>query len=423
MKIGVVTRVEIPELLKRDVNRRSFLTTCTVAAGAVSIVPEEIFAMSHDIRGSNGVCVLDGPGVHHMRSGLARISCAFTRIARLSAEALSDFRLLILCGNKPSVDEKQARAIQHFLEAGGAVLAVGGGARCMIDNGLFDAEGYYPTGTTVHQSSFDGYHRLTFGYPGAEPEAGWPRGVPMLVRATEGPLMELGPNATSILSYGWPYSAAAFQRIGKGIALLIGPDPQGGDVYHEVDKPRLTTGEELKTDRLLVNAIAFLQDQTCNIIPNSGFEENTDLPPEKSNWTVVTKENAEKVWCAEGAPQGAVYLKLICSGAESPAKLQPYCPLVVERGAEYVFRCQYRSSADWEVVFTPLRGNPRRLKAGKPVAVSVASSGDWNRAKAAFAVPEEISYIELDLRISGKGELSLDDLAMRRKPERRGTGS
>ena len=55
------------------------------------------------------------------------------------------------------------------------------------------------------------YHRLTFGYPGAKPFDKWKGGVPNLLRATEGPLMILGPKATSLLGYEGTgrYSAAS----------------------------------------------------------------------------------------------------------------------------------------------------------------------------------------------------------------------
>jgi hypothetical protein len=399
-------------------SRRSFLATCATVAGTASLMPES--ARAEEAHRPDGICVLDGPGVHHLRHGLERVSCAFRSITGLNAETLSQCRVLILAGSKPPVGARRAKVIREFLDAGGAVLGVGGGATCMIDLGLFDAKGYYPSGTTIHQSTFDGYHRLTFGYPGAKPEADWPQGVPMLVRATEGPLMELGPQATSVLTYGRPYSAAAFQPIGKGIVLLIGPDPQGGDVYHEVDRSKVTTGAELKTDRLLANAIAFLQDRTCNLLPNAGFEEHTELSAERSNWQVALREGAETEWCRGGAPEGAVYLKLTCPSETSRATLQPYCPLVVERGSEYRFRCQYRSSVGWEIAFTALQGNSlerpgTRVAGGEEATeVSVPPSSDWSRAEATFAVPEDVSYVKLTLSFSGKGELAVDNLALQK---------
>ena len=65
----------------------------------------------------------------------------------------------------------------------------------MIEHGLFDAKTYFFTGTTVHMTKFWGYHRLTFGYPGPKPFDGWKAGVSNLLRATQGPLMMLGPKA------------------------------------------------------------------------------------------------------------------------------------------------------------------------------------------------------------------------------------
>ena len=402
------------ESKEAQVTRRSFLATCAKAAGTVSLLPDGLLAMAGASGDAGGVCVLDGPAVHHMRRGLERIACPYRRMTRLNAETLERCSVLILSGRKPPVGARRVKAIRDFLEAGGAVLAVGGGATCMIDTGLFDAEGYYPTGTSIHQSTFDGYHRLTFGYPGAKPETGWSRGVPMLLRATEGPLMELGSKPTSILTYGHPFSAAAYQPVGKGMALLIGPDPQGGDLYSEVDRSRLTTGEKLKTDMLLANAIAFLTDRNCNIIPNAGFEENTELRSELSNWDVDANGDAKVTWVKGEAPEGSVFLKLACLEAGSSAAVKPYRPLVVERGWSYTFRCRHRSSAGWEVAVTYLRGNPRRPDEEKAAPVSVPPSRRWKTLERSIAVPDDVSTLRLELRISGKGELSLDDLSLRR---------
>ena len=388
---------------------------CAGAMRTASTISEGILAMAEDVHSPNGICVFEGSEVHYMKHGLRRISCASRSITRLNAEALSQCRVLILCGKKPSVGARRTKAIREFLDAGGAILAVGGGATCMIENGLFDAEGYYPTGTTIHQSTFDGYHRLTFGYPGAKPEAGWAMGVPMLLRATEGPLMELGPEATSVLTYGRPYSAAAFQRIGKGIALLIGPDPQGGRIYHEVDRFEVTTGEALKTDGLLANAIAFLQDRACNLIPNAGFEENTDLSPPHSNWDVEAQEGAGVAWCGEGAPEGSVFLKMTCPNAKSTATLQPHCPLVVERGEAYTFRCQHRATTGWEITFTPLCGNSREPDGDRTSSFAVPPSEDWTHVEETVAIPEDVSYLKLACKLSGEGDLCLDDLTLQRR--------
>lgn len=362
----------------------------------------------------DAIRVLDGRGVHYMTRALKRISCAFEVITALNAESLSRCQVLILCGNAPSVGLRRAKTLQGFLEGGGAVLAVGGGATTMIDIGLFDATGYYPTGTSIHQSTFDGYHRLTFGYPGARPEADWAMGVPMLVRATEGPLMELGPEATSVLTYGRPFSAVAFQPVGRGIALLIGPDPQGGRVYHEVDAWRVSTGEELKTDAFLANAIAFLSDRACNIIPNAGFEEHMDLEPQHSNWDAQTAGEGRWDWCRERAPEGTAFIKVVCPNEGSSVTLRPHCPLVVERGATYTFGCQYRSSADWDVTYAALHGSPQEPDEQPLTSMSIPRSEDWNQVEGVLAVPDSVSYVQLSCRVSGTGELCLDDLALRR---------
>ena len=238
----------------------------------------------------------------------------------------------------------------------------------------------------------------------------------MLLRATEGPMMELGPEATSVLTYGHPFSAAAFQQIGKGLALLIGPDPQGGDLYHEVDRSRLTTGEKLKTDTLLANAVAYLLDRTSNIIPNSGFEQNTDLPPAKSNWEVDMDRGAEISYPQDGAPEGSVCIGVTCPNADSSAIVRPSRPLVVERGREYSFRCLHRSTAGWEIVATFLRGNLRRPEEEEAARRSVALSGPWASVELTISIPNDVSYLRLELGISDKGELSLDDLSLRRAP-------
>jgi hypothetical protein len=284
----------------------------------------------------------------------------------------------------------------------------------MIQQRLFDADGYYPSGTTIHMTSFHGYHRLTFGYPGAKPEDGWTAGVPMLLRATEGPLLELGPQATSILGCGGPYSAAAFQRIGRGLVLLIGPDPQGGNAYHSLDKPTLTPGNTLKTERLLANAIAFLKNPNCNVVPNSGFEENVDLQPPQSNWQIVLRRGAASEWRKESAPAGDAFLRLHCPQQGGSASVQPYCPLAVDRGAKYRVSCLYKSSVPWTLDWRQYAGPPGDLKEHTTRLTSVSASADWRELEAAVSIPADLSYAKPLLTLREVGELCVDRLVVRR---------
>ena len=367
--------------------------------------------------GKPTVCLLDGHHVQPMRDGLKRVQCTFSDIAKLDTQTLAKCRVLILCGTNPPVDAAGKEAIASFLDRGGAVLGVGGGATCMIKHKLFDAEGYCLTGTTVHMTKFFGYHRLTFGYPGAKPVDGWKYGVPQLLRATQGPLMELGPKPTSILGYdgGGLYSAAAFQRVGKGLVLLIGPDPQGGDAYYSLEKPKMEPGDKLKTDRLLANAIAFLVDPCCNIIPNNGCEENTNLPAHQSNWQIVVRDGATSDWCRDGAPEGNVFLKVAGPQENSNATIQPYCPLIVERGANYRFACLYRSSLKWQVQFDLLVGSTPALKRGSGPSVSVQASQKWRRFETTVAIPPDVSYVRPMVTARGVGSFCLDEVTLQRE--------
>ncbi|NOZ21552.1 MAG: hypothetical protein GXP25_10745 [Planctomycetes bacterium] len=361
------------------------------------------------------VCVLDGPDILPMKDSLKRIKQPFTVLEKLDAGELGKHRVLIVCGTKPPVDERGKEIIEGFLKNGGHVLAIGGGATCMMQHRLFDAEGYYLTGTTVHMTVFHGYHRLTFGYPGVKPFDGWKSGVPNLLRATEGPLMILGPKATSILGYdsGGLYSAAAFQRVGQGLLLLIGPDPQGGNAYYELEKPRLEPGSKLQTERMLANAIAFLLDPHTNLIPNSGFEENTEPTAWQSNWLILLRDGATKQWRRDGAPEGRVFLKLVCPQAKSMAIAQPYRPIVVERGRSYEFRCMYKATIPWEFGFSLLKGKRPSRKPESMRPLSVQPSSEWKRFMTRVSVPPDVSYLKPVATLRGKGELCLDDVTLR----------
>ena len=362
------------------------------------------------------VVVLDGPEVQHVRDALNRVTCTFRGTAKLDSATLAGCQVLVLSGKKPPLESEDAKTIEQFAQSGGAVLAIGGGATWMIEQRLFDAEGYYPCGTTIHHSSFHGYNRLTFGYPGAEPEDNWTAGVPMLLRATEGPLMELGSQATSILGCGGPYSIAAFQRIGDGLVLMIGADPQGGNAYHSLDKPTLTPGDRLKTDRLLANTIAYLRDRDCNIVPNSSFEENAELPPVQSNWQITLRGGTTSDWCRDDAPDGDVFLRIVCPQQASSALVEPYRPLVVERGASYRLACLYKSSIPWTLDFHHLTGTPSNPNRRTTPSVSVTASDDWKQWQAELSIPDDVSYAKPILTIRDAGELCLDKLTLQRLP-------
>jgi len=369
-----------------------------------------------DSQAASEVVVLDGPEVQHLQDALNRITCPFRSTGKLDSATLSKCQVLVLSGKKPPLESEDAKTIEQFVQSGGAVLAIGGGATWMIQHKLFHAEGYYPSGTTIHHSGFHGYHRLTFGYPGAEPEDNWTAGVPMLLRATEGPLMEIGPRATSILGCGGPYSIAAFQQVGDGLVLLIGADPQGGNAYHSLDKPTPTPGDKLKTDRLLANAIAFLKNRNCNIVPNSGFEENTELPPAQNHWQITLRGGATNQWCRDDAPEGDVFLRIVCPQQASSASVEPYRPLVVERGASYRVACHYKSSIPWKLDFHHFTGAPSNLDRQTATSVSATASNAWKHWEAKLLIPEDVSYAKPTLTIRNAGELCLDKLTVQRLP-------
>lgn len=385
-----------------------------IGTGLMSYAISLLMWTGADGQAITDVVVLDGPEVQHLRDALNRVTCPFRSTAKLDSRALAECQVLVLSGTKPPLEFEDAKIIEQFVQSGGAVLAIGRGATWMIEQKLFDAEGYYPCGTTIHHSSFHGYSRLTFGYPGAEPEDNWVAGVPMLLRATEGPLMELGPQATSILACGGPYSIAAFQRIGDGLVLMIGADPQGGNAYHSLNKPTLTPGDKLKTDRLLASAIAYLRDRDCNIVPNSGFEENTELPPVQSNWQVTLRGGATSEWHHDDAPDGNIFLRIVCPQKTSSASVEPYRPLVVERGAKYRLACLYKSSMPWTLDLQHLTGTPSNPNRQTAPSVSVTASDDWKQWQTQLLIPESVSYAKPILTIRDAGELCLDNLTVQR---------
>ena len=398
------------------------LLVCTVTT-SVSVAAGASLPDAHSQKSASSpsprVLVWDGPEVEHLRAGLDRIGCPFRTVRSLSDSTLSPDCVLVLAGASPPLTAGDVAVVRSFVQSGGAVLGIGGGATWMIDHQLFDAKGYCMTGTTIHMAVFHGYHRLTFGYPGPKPQDGWTAGVPMLLRATQGPLIEPGPQAMSILGCGGPFSVAALQRMGKGLILLIGPDPQGGNAYYSLDRPTLTTGDKLGTDRLLANAIAFLQDPGGNQVPNAGFEENTELPPAQSNWQITLRGGATSQWCRQAAPEGNVFLRLISSQASGSAAVGPYRPLVVERGSLYEIRCLYKSTLSWTVATQFLEGAPVSLTQQDAPPVSVTPSSDWKELATRLAVPAKSSYAKISFRFNGAGELCLDRLLVQRVPSTR----
>jgi len=362
----------------------------------------------------DAVRVLDGPEVQPMRDGLARLKCPFGDLKTLDQASLAGCRVLVVCGTQPPVDKAAKQTIARFVEAGGGVLAVGGGAKCLVDLGLFDAEGYYMAGTTLHNTVFDGYHRLTFGYPGADGRGqGTNAGIGYFLRATNGPFMKLGPKAASILAAGGGYSLAAVQRLGQGRLMLLGADPQGGQLFSDVNKPSHMPGNQLNTDQVLANAVAFLLAPHCNLIPNSGFETMTDLAPTHSHWEVISRAGARHEWCKTGAAEGQVCLKLVCPGVKAGAEARPLRPIVVECGQPYTFACQYRSTAAWKLSWLWLKRPEGDGKAEAGPAATVPASAEWTRFETKIPMPADVPYARPILRLADKGELLLNDVTLR----------
>ncbi|MBI3946658.1 MAG: hypothetical protein HY321_12115 [Armatimonadetes bacterium] len=332
-----------------------------------------------------------------MRDGLQRLGIAFSDLKSLDGAPPEGCRVLVLSGTRPPVKEADKETIRRFVEGGGAVLAVGGGARCLIDLGLFDAGAYTMTGTTLHNTSLDGCHRLTFGYPA---------GVPDLLRATDGPFMEVGPRATSIIRAGGPYSLAAIQRLGKGYLLSIGADPQGGRLFTDVDKFRPVSGKAQKTDGLLANAIAFLLDPRGNLIPDPGFEDA--LP----YWEVTARGGARSERLKNGAAEGKVCLKLACPGAKATAEARPARPVVIERGETYTFRCQYKATAPWKVSWQFVKAPGRNETFESGPVVDVPASEEWRRFDGTLIAPSDVAYVRPVLSVQGTGELLLDAVTL-----------
>lgn len=366
------------------------------------------FLLACGVAPAADVLVLDGTDANFMHDALRRIACPFDHAAKLDA----NHRIAILCGKNVSAD---AKTVADFLQSGGHLLAVGGGAKWMLDAKLFDAAGYYPTGTTEHMSTFAGYHRLMFGYPVAKPRDNWLVGVPSLLRATGGPLMRPGPKATSILGAGDPFSLAAFQHVGKGIALLIGADPQGGNEFLSIGKPTPKRGDELGTDMLLANAIAWLRDPACNLIPNSGFEENAETSDDKSHWEITLNNGARSQWQRSAAPEGKVCLMLEGTKANSIARVSSYRPIIVERGAQFTLSFRHQGTTAWKWEIAHLASPSEDARKGiKPQPFPITASGTWAKSELTLTIPNDAPYLALTARLDGIGTLALDDITLKR---------
>lgn len=355
------------------------------------------------------VFVVDGGEASFMHDALKRINCPFDHAPAAEAARLAQYRIVILCGKNVQAD---ALVVGDYLRNGGHVLAVGGGAKSMIDATLFDARGYYPTGTTEHMTTFAGYHPVMFGYPMASPVENWLVGVPSLLRATGGPLMRLGPQASSILSAGEPFSLAAFQRSGRGIALLIGADPQGGNEYQSLGKPTPKRGDESRTDKLLAGAIAWLREPVVNLIPNAGFEESTDSNPEHSYWNFTVNNGGRGAFSRAKAHAGKTCVELAGNKTNSLATLATHRPIVVEHGKNYRLACQYRSTARWSLDVRYFRTPAEAETKVEPQTLAAPAAEDWQRFETELKVPADAHLVSLTFRQQGSGELGLDDISL-----------
>jgi hypothetical protein len=234
-----------------------------------------------------------------------------------------------------------------------------------------------------------------------------------MLRATQGPLMTLGPKATSILTAGGGYSLAAVQRLGAGRLMLLGADPQGGQLFSDVDKWSRVPGSKIGTDQLLANAVAFLLDPRCNLIPNSGFEELTELPPSQSHWEVTVRKGARHEWCKTGAAAGHVCLKLVGAGGGDSAEARPLRPIVVERGETYTFGCQYKSTAAWKLSWQWWKRPEGDAKPEPGPTEAVPPSVQWKRFEMKLHVPTGVSYCRPSIQLAGQGEMYVDDVTLK----------
>lgn len=350
--------------------------------------------------------------IDFLHAALERIGVPFQSAEKIDPAMLGRRRIVVVAGKNVSFDERDVRHLDAHWNAGGRVLAIGGGAKAMLDAKLFDATGYYPTGTTTFMSKFDGYHRLTFGYPIRAPKENWLYGIPNLLRATNGPLMRLGPQAHSVLAAGGPFSLMAYQRRGEGIALLIGPDPQGGDEYQSFDKPTPKRGDELDTDRLLANAIAWLREPTGNLVPNPGFETFSDAGPERSHWELIASNGGRAVWSRNGAAEGEVYAALSRGKSQSAANLTPHLPIAVEPGATYRFTCRYRATCPGRLVVRRIRSLEDPYPRAETQSLTIDASDAWDRYETELTVPAGIRYLGFVLQPAQIGELSVDDVQL-----------
>jgi len=359
------------------------------------------------------VGLLDAPEVEPMCKCLRRIGIKFTEIGMPDKKILSALDIIIICGTNPPIASREERALEDFVKSGGALLGVGGGATWAIKHGFFDAKAYIMTGTTSHDVVIRAFHPLVFGYP---LKGGKKWRIEGMLRATEGPFIEIGRQPSPVIFYDTRgiYAAAAFQRLGKGIVVLFGPDPQGGKLLRHPQKPEFVSGEKLKTDGLIANAIAFLSNPECNIVPDSGFErsaEGNGISP----WQISLSGGAKMEWCSGDAPEGASYLRIICPTTRSVGTLRTALPLAVERGAKYCLNFKYRSSIAARVYPTFVKGKPDRLEQKDGRSTRVPPSDKWKDFHTTIAVPDDVTYVKPVLSATGQGEFCLDCFEV--KPE------
>ena len=356
------------------------------------------------------VVVVNGKESSFLSDALARLGIKYKLTNDIDAKNLPRDGIIVFSGKDFALPLNKADGVLDFLKDGGSVLAIGGGAKWLIETGNVDAVGYYPSGTTIFMSKFDGYHPLTFGYPSDIGGEKWNYGVPNLLRATGGPLIKPGPRAVSVLLAGGPFSHMVYQRIGKGIALLIGPDPQGGNQFLTLNEATPRKGDKLGTDRLLSNAIKWLQEPVCNLVPNPGFEEQTSADPQRFHWELITQNGGKARLQRSEAPQGSVFVLLEKPEANAFAKLAIHLPILVEPEREYRFSCLYRCQNDGSLLFRQIRTLEDPYNKAEVNQNKLPASRAWQKYQVDLKIPPGIRYLGFILQPTNSGELGIDDI-------------
>lgn len=227
--------------------------------------------------------------------------------------------------------------------------------------------------------------------------------------------MRLGPKAHSVLSAGGPFSLLAFQRHGQGIALLIGADPQGGNEFLSLEKPTPRRGDELGTDRLLANAMAWLRNPKDNLIPNSDFEETPEASPEKSHWEIKTSKGGNSVWNHTSPAERKVCLTLKGVNAKSLATVGPHLPIVVEGNATYRFSCRYRATSPWSLELRFFQHGADKDGKTSPQTLPISAAKQWQSYQVEVRIPDGATVVSLTLLLQGAGEIDVDDITLQLK--------